>query len=217
MQQYSVRRIPNQTKENRGSLQDLWEHAVVMKHFLSPWVNLGESPTSFRALYDDHHLYFRFEVTDSHVYVNHDLPGRHAIDNSDRVELFFRTDEELNPYYCLEIDSEARCQDFKGHPGKKLDFDWNWPTQELLLTSKRTELGFEVEGALKLSTFEELGLLNDGKIETGVYRARYHRQPDNSWEPEWICWVDPKTPEPDFHNPHSFGVFELEGYSESGE
>lgn len=213
MLEYTVKRIPNQTPESKGALKELWDEASSMKHFLSPWVNLGESPTVFKALYDDAQLYFRFEVTDCHVYINEELQGRLAIDNSDRVELFFRTSKELNPYYCLEIDSRARCQDFMGKPGKQLDFNWNWPADGIVLSSEMTEEGFIVEGALKLNTLRKLGLIQNGRIETGVYRARYHKQADNSWEPEWICWVDPKTEQPDFHNPNSFGLFLLEDYS----
>lgn len=47
-------------------------------------------------------------------------------------------------------------------------------------------------------------------MEVGVYRAKYNENDTAHNHPIWITWIDPKTPQPDFHIPESFGIFRFE-------
>ena len=75
------------------------------------------------------------------------------------------------------------------------------------------EKGYCVEAALPIETLEKLGLLNktsDGLMQTGLFRAEYKSTADAKPEEHWMSWVDPVTPEPDFHVPSAMGIFSLE-------
>lgn len=91
--------------------------------------------------------------------------------------------------------------------------------------------GYVVEGRIPLNTLVEMGfprLVPGVKILCGLYRAEFSH--DRSGKPavqhesihhpgrkldgplpieEWISWVDPRTPEPDFHVPSSLGWLEI--------
>ena len=54
-----------------------------------------------------------------------------------------------------------------------------------------------------------LNLINDDKIETGIFRAKYNEVEKSIFEPVWISWVNPNTEEPNFHIASSFGVMQL--------
>jgi hypothetical protein len=115
----------------------------------------------------------------------------------------------MDPYYCLEIDPTARIMDFMAKPNRNFNFNWNWPSNEIEVKSTIKENYFIVEGAISIKSLNELGLLKQNKIETGVYRAKYNRQKQGGYEPTWITWINPKTETPNFHIASSFGVFEL--------
>ncbi|WP_194269505.1 carbohydrate-binding family 9-like protein [Oceanihabitans sp. IOP_32] len=187
-----------------------WEKAEVLCDFNSPWDKSAVNKIEFRVLYSKTHLYFSFKVFDNAVYVDRLDDTYNSINNSDRVELFFRSDKNLNPYYCLEIDPTPRIMDFRAKSDKNFDFNWHWPAKDIVVESVKTENYFKVEGAISLSSLKTFKLLNDGIIQTGLYRAKYRKQADGSYKPTWITWVDPKTESPDFHNASSFGVLKLE-------
>ncbi|MBP8793372.1 MAG: endoxylanase, partial [Lutibacter sp.] len=128
-----------------------------------------------------------------------------SIGNSDRVELFFRTDANLDPYYCLEIDPTPRIMDFKAYPNKNFDFNWNWPKNDIIVKSDIENNFFVVEGAITLASLKKINLLKDNKIETGIFRAKYNKQDNSTFEPTWISWVNPQTETPNFHIASSFG------------
>ena len=93
------------------------------------------------------------------------------------------------------------------------------------------ERGYVVEGRIPRATLAEMGLprLEPGaKVLCGLYRAEFSH--DRSGKPvahretihnqgrkldgpppieDWISWIDPKTPEPDFHVPSSLGWLEI--------
>jgi hypothetical protein len=145
---------------------------------------------------------------DDTVHINKTDNSISSIDVSDRVELFFRSNAELNPYYCLEIDPTPRVMDFKAHNYRDFDFNWNWPKEDLIVKSSFNANGFCVEGKISISSLNKLNLLNDNKIETGIYRAKYQKIKEN-YVPTWITWVNPKTETPDFHVSSSFGILKL--------
>lgn len=187
----------------------LWEKANCLTDFCSPWKKDAISKIEFRALWDLDHLFFNFRVFDTDVYIDEKDNSIDSIGNSDRVELFFRTNQELNPYYCLEMDTDARIMDFKARPNKDFDFDWNWPKKDLEIIASKEESSFTVQGCISIESLNKFNLIQDDSIETGVYRAKFLKTDDLQYEPTWISWVNPETETPNFHIASSFGKFRL--------
>ncbi|PKQ44404.1 sugar-binding protein [Confluentibacter flavum] len=193
-------------------LSVIWETAHELVDFTSPWNSQKVDKIVFRSLWDTETLFFNFEVEDPEVYIDTTNDTIESINNSDRVELFFRSDNSLNPYYCLEIDPTTRILDFKARPNNKFDFNWNWPVKDIEVKSSINKTGFMVVGAISISSLLKLGLIKSGIIETGVFRAKYNKQENGKYIPTWITWVDPNTETPNFHVASSFGIFKLENF-----
>lgn len=210
MKTYKVNSINNNAIIITGKGDDkVWEYANVLNNFVSPWDKKEIDKIEFKALYNTEYLFFCFKVFDSSVFIDTTDNTKASINNSDRVELFFRSDKSLNPYYCLEIDPKPRIMDFIAKPNKNFDFNWNWPTQDISVKSFKEDNCFTVEGSISLASLKEFNLLKEGKIETGIYRAKYNKQANGCYEPTWITWVDPQTKQPNFHTRSSFGVLKL--------
>ena len=180
--------------------------------FCSPWDDEKLKKIEFKALWDEEYLFCSFKVEDSNVYIDTTDNSKNSIDSSDRVELFFRSNALLDPYYCLEIDPTPRLMDFNAKPNRAFNFNWNWSKNDILIKSDIQKDFFTVEIAISLASLTQLDLLKDGKIETGIYRAKYNQQENGSYEPTWITWVNPNTETPNFHTQTSFGQLHLEGY-----
>ncbi|MGB2127884.1 MAG: carbohydrate-binding family 9-like protein [Flavicella sp.] len=212
LKSYTVSSIKNQELLLNGKGDSkLWEEAFSLTDFSSPWKQDPIAKIEFKAIHNQTHLYCRFRVADPNVYVDTTDDTKDSINESDRVELFFRSNEKLDPYFCLEIDPTARLMDFKARPQRAFDFDWNWPVKDIEIQSSVENDYFTVEIAITLDSLSELGLLKGNRLETGIYRAKYKQQADETYEPTWITWVDPKTEVPDFHIASSFGCFIFEG------
>lgn len=210
MKKYIVNHIPGNKLTITGMSDDqLWELANSLTDFSSPWRTLQDTETEFRALWDGDNLYFMFKVVDSHIHVDKKYSGNESINVSDRVELFFRQNDSLNPYYCLEIDPTPRIMDFRAFPNRAFDFDWNWPENHLTVKSHSGPDGFIVEGKISMASLKKLNLIHDQAIETGIFRAKYVKVDASTYEPIWITWVNPETETPDFHIDSSFGVLIL--------
>lgn len=213
LQTYKVTKIEkNQLEINGKASHPVWKKAKELNYFNSPWDDALIKPITFKALWDDINLYCSFKVEDSEIHIDTADNTKSSIGNSDRVELFFRTNSQLNPYYCLEIDPTPRLMDFKAKPNKEFDFNWNWQKKDILIKSNIEASYFTVEIAISLVSLRVLNLLNNGKIETGIYRAKYNLQKNNTFQPTWITWVNPETETPNFHLASSFGVLNLEGF-----
>ena len=193
-----------------GKAEDkAWENAHALTDFVSPWGSEEIKKIEFKALWNAENLYFSFRVYDAEVHIDTTDDGIESIGNSDRVELFFRSNEAMSPYYCLEIDPSCRLMDFKAYPGRKFDFNWHWPKGGILLKSDIQKDHFTVEGAIGMDTLQKLNLVDDHKIETGIFRAKYHKSEGFGFKPTWISWVPPQSNTPDFHIPSSFGTLLL--------
>jgi hypothetical protein len=199
----------NQKDGTDFSVLSSWEKANCLIDFSSPWKNDPISKIEFRALWDLENFYFKFIVFDTDIYVDQKDDSFDSIGNSDRVELFFRKDATINPYYCLEMDTSARIMDFKAKPNKDFDFNWKWSKEDLEVISSKYENSFTVEGRISIASLKELNLIQNNTIETGVFRAKFSLTENLQYEPIWISWVDPNTPEPNFHIASSFGKFIL--------
>ena len=210
MKEYQVVLIDkNQKSGNDFSVIFSWEKANCLTDFSSPWKNDPISKIEFRALWDLENLYFKFTVFDNDVYIDQKDDSFDSIGNSDRVELFFRSNDALNPYYCLEMDTAARIMDFQAKPNWDFDFNWKWPKGDLKVIASKVENSFTVEGRISIASLTELNLIQNNGIEAGVYRAKFSKDENQNYKPTWISWVDPNTPEPNFHIPSSFGKFIL--------
>lgn len=210
MKKYKVKSIGNNTIAISGKCDDLkWNSAEALTDFISAWDDEPIKRIEFKSLWNNTHLFFCFKVFDSEVHIDKTDDTVDSIGNSDRVELFFRTDAELNPYYCLEIDPTPRIMDFIAYPNKKFNFDWNWPQKDILVKSHKEKDYFIVEGQITLASLKEFNLIKNNKIETGIFRAKFNQQEDLFFEPTWISWVNPNTETPNFHTPTSFGELHL--------
>lgn len=214
MKTYKVNKVDaNHMDVNGKSDHPLWEKAVVLKDFISPWHIEDIEDIEFRALHDGENLYVSYRVNDSSLHMDTKGNSKKNVDNSDRVELFLRSDKHLDPYYCLEIDPLARVQDFIARPNREFDFAWDWPQKDITIKSYITATCFTVEVAISFSSLMKFELIQkDGIIEAGIYRAKYHQQSNGQFEPHWITWVDPQTETPNFHTASSFGKLKLDTY-----
>ncbi len=212
MNTYSVKRIASnlQTLDSKA-MNPIWEQANVNSDFSFPWEEKTPPKTSFRALYDNEFFYFRFDVEDDNVLTHVKDDHKMEVVDSDRVEIFFRQDEKLNPYYCLEMDARGRVLDYVTRYYRDFDYEWQWPASDnLSVKASENKEGYIVEGAISLSSLKELGLLKDNVLEAGLYRGYCMKLPNPEAELRWISWVNPAVEEPDFHIPSSFGKLELE-------
>lgn len=210
MKKYKVQRVENNAVKISGKSDSIiWNKAEDLTDFSSPWNSQEHAKISFKALYDDENFYFSFSVHDSEVHMDTSGDGIENIGNSDRVELFFRKNKDLNPYYCLEIDPSVRIMDFIAKPNKDFDFLWNWPKEDIIVKSAIQDHLFVVEGSISLKSMKSFGLIQDNKIEAGIFRAKYNLEQNKEYHPTWITWVNPQTEEPNFHISSSFGILEL--------
>ena len=208
---YQVRKISSGQLQIDGRGGDaLWEAATVLTDFQYPWRDEEPPATIFRALWDDARLYFLYRAADPDIIVKTEGEGERDVVNSDRVEIFFKKDDRMDPYYALELDALGRILDTEGRFYRKVDFDWNWPEGHLIVKASRDEEGYWVEGSITWSSLRDLGMYDGGdRLNAGLYRGEYVPTPDGQTEVKWISWVRPDSDTPDFHIPSSFGSFLL--------
>jgi len=225
-QTYRVRWRPGAqiTLDGRAD-EPAWMQAVVNRRFALPWKRAKAPKTEFRALCDGMHLFFTFRVQDADTVVLDHLRDELDVVLEDRVEVFLGRDDQMQDYYCFEVDARGRVYDYRGSYYRRLEAKWQCmglETRGVLLPG-----GYEVEGRIPLESLVALGFpaLRPGvKIRGGLYRAEFsHDRSGRPIEPqtsvhnlgrkaegpppveEWISWVDPKTRDPDFHVPASLG------------
>lgn len=172
------------------------------------WADQSKDKTAFKLSSSKDHLHFKFSVVDSSPILRKVPDDHNGIAVSDRVELFFAEDEQLNTYYGLEIDPEGRILSFKASHYRKVDFSWHWPADAVSLKRCYTSTGYIVEGKIKLTELKELNLIQDNKIKIGIFRADYYDSIDRT-KVNWFSLKNPKTREADFHVPEAFLKVEL--------
>ena len=186
-----------------------WSLAQKLDDFSYPWREEIPSATIFQAVWDDHNFWFRFEVEDENILVYRDKDLKEEVVYSDRVEIFFKKDDKMTPYFCLEMDPLSRVLDYDAHFYRKVNFGWKWPDNGLSVKGTKTGTGYVVEGNISLASLKKLGMLNDGKLLAGLFRGECVALNGKNADLRWISWVDPQTERPDFHVPSAFGVIEL--------
>ena len=183
-----------------------WEQAAPETGFAFPWEDRPTPRTEFRALFDDWAFYFSFNVEDDDLVLAEDYRDKEDVVREDRVELFLARDETLSEYYCLEIDPLGRVLDYRASHYRQFDFSWTFPGLDVV--GRPADDGYRVEGLIPLRSLERLGfpMPDSGQpIKFGIYRAEFRHAAGSEWSESWISWVDPRTEEPDFHVPASFG------------
>ncbi|MEJ7646360.1 MAG: sugar-binding protein [Chryseolinea sp.] len=209
---YNVQRLRKKTHTlNSWEIDKNWNDAEELTDFKYPW-DSGQAPhTSFRALHDASWLYFLFEAADKNVIIHVVTNDKWEVVSSDRVEIFFRSNDEMNPYYCLEIDPKGRVLDYEATFHRQFNYPWTWPKDQLKITATEITGGYRVEFAISKKAMLDLGLLKGDRIEAGLYRANCVQAIDAQAHMEWISWVHPDSATPDFHIPSSFGTLRLIG------
>lgn len=179
-----------------------------LSDFSYPWREIECPEMTFKAYYDDEKIYFQFKVNckSPKVFVKNN--NKIEVVNSERVEIFFRKNNNMKPYYCLEIDPTGRVLDYKANFYREFDRSWKWP-ESLNIKTEKDDKSYTVEGELSFSALNKLELLKDNQIEIGLYRGFCTDISNEKGEIRWISWVDSKSKKPDFHIPSSFGLLKL--------
>ncbi len=188
----------------------LWKKATELSDFIYPWENEKAPFTSFKALHSKDWLYCLFKVKDEkiNVYVNSNEKSETLY--SDRVEIFFRKDIKMLPYYGLELDAKGRIYDYEAKYPWKINAAWSWPTGQLIVKANQTKDGYTVEVAIRKESLIQLGLLKENSLEAGLFRGESPElKGEDASNIKWISWVRPDSKTPDFHTPSSFGVLLL--------
>ncbi len=195
---------------------DVWADVpAIAGGFHFPWDTKEAPYTEFKGYNDGTDFYFGFQVKDKDVLADSEWKkDESTVDNEDRVELFFAADSIDKPttdgmpkYYGIEIDSKGRVHDYSIVYYRNFDSKWNLETLET--KASKTEDGYIVEGKVSLDALRKLKLISNDVMRAGVYRAEFSTPEKTGEDPimEWISWVDPKTPAPDYHVDSSFGEF----------
>jgi len=126
----------------------------------------------FRAQWDDEKFYFRFDVTGSPILTFVNTNHKTEVMNAERVEIFFRINSQLNPYYCIEIDPLGRIFDYKTRYHRQFDYEWQWPgEQQLVVNAAFTENGYFVEASVTLESLRQLNLLHNNELQIALFRG----------------------------------------------
>jgi hypothetical protein len=188
----------------------IWKQANILSDFQYPWDEGSPPSMTFQALHDRDFLYGLYRVDDpKKILIYQQNNTKREVLTSDRVEIFFRKDDKMDPYYGLELDAAARIYDQEGHFHRKFNSDWTWPAGQLSVKSEINPKGYTLEFAISKKSLLELGLLQQNKIEAGLYRGECIQLTGNKAEFKWISWVKPDSKTPDFHIPSSFGILFL--------
>jgi hypothetical protein len=208
---YSVNKLQGMELVITGKGEDpQWSQANELTDFIFPWENETPSFTSFKALHSKEWLYLLYKVKDDHINVFVKTNEKSEVVFSDRVEIFFRKDKKMSPYYGLELDPNGRVYDYKAEFHRKFNPEWSWPAGELIVKANKVSDGYTVEVAISKKSLKQLGLLKGKTLEAGVYRGDCVEITEDNSKIRWISWVKPDSETPNFHIPSSFGQLNLE-------
>jgi len=208
---YLVRKISGDIAVTGGGSSPVWKQSASLVDFSYPWESATARQTVFKSVHGDHWIYFLFEVDDPQVHVEVVTDDKLEVIDSSRVEIFFRRDERLSPYYCLEMDAAGRVLDYCGNFHRQFDFSWVWPADSLVVKAMRHPGGYTVEAAVSKDSLKSLGLLSatSPHLQAGLFRAECTHTVAPRDHMRWISWIHPDSATPDFHIPSAFGVLNL--------
>ena len=159
----------------------------------APWDGL-EDNTAFRCFSDSEWFYFTYEVEDATITLKADYQGEKDVEPEDRVEIFFSPREEMDIYWCAEMDPAGRVLDYEAKYYRVMDYGWNFSTLELASNIK--ENGYTLWGKISKDELRSLGV-DLSNFRMGVFRADF--RPDGSVN--WYSAVPTEDKSPDFHKP----------------
>jgi hypothetical protein len=164
---------------------------------------LRPQPTRAWLFWQPDRFIFAFDVEDAAIVSSPPSTNKHDLDTQDRVELYLWSGSPRDAYYCVEIAAGGALHDYKARFYRQFDDSWNLPGFKYAVAP--TPRGYSVEAAIPRAAMEQMGFhLRAGEtMRAGLFRADY--SPAAPGQPTWICWVDGKTPQPDFHVAASFG------------
>ena len=200
MKQFSIFKLENFTG---------WDKIDELNDFSYPWEKEESPSTTFKAYYNQNYIHFRFVASGPKPLVFVDKNHKMEVVYSERVEIFFRSNDKMNPYYILEIDPYGRVLDYKAQLHRKFDRNWQWP-EPLFIETAINNKNYTVEGKISLFVLKQLDLINNCQIQIGLYRGHCTELKEKKASIKWISWIDSKTSEPDFHVPSSFGILKLQ-------
>ena len=90
---------------------------------------------------------------------------------SDRVEIFFRKNDKMDPYYGLEMDPLTRIYDYRARYQRKFRQEWSWPEGEVTVKATINDTGYILEFAISKKSLRTFDLIKNNKIEAGLYRG----------------------------------------------
>ena len=207
---YTVKRIQDELRITGKGDNPLWVDAIELSDFIYPWENEQPPLTSFKALHNKDWLYCLFRAKDDNINLFVDKNVKSEVGSSDRVELFFKIDDNLSPYFGLEMDPLGRVMDYRATYYRNFDSSWSWPAGEMVIKTDLRKDGYTVELAFSKKSLTTLGLLKAKRLLAGVYRGNCIALKGKEATLKWISWVKPDSKTPDFHIPSSFGVLMLE-------
>jgi len=209
-QTYQVKKVPKASVKIDGKgTSRIWKQANLLTDFVYPWDSVAAPATSFAALYDGDWFYGLFRVKDDSVITLVKNNDKMEVGASDRVEIFLKKDDAMNPYYCLEMDADGRVLDYDAFYYRKMDYPWHWPDGQLIIKTSRVKGGYILEFAISIRSLKDLGLLKDGRLQAGLFRAENKGFINGRADLHWISWIRPQTDHPDFHTPSAFGTLTL--------
>ncbi len=159
----------------------------------APWDGLDDN-TLFRCFSDSEWFYFMYEVEDATITLVEDYQGEKDVEPEDRVEIFFSPREEMDIYWCAEMDPAGRVLDYESKYYRIMDYGWNFRTLELASNIK--ENGYTLWGKISKDELRNLGV-DLSNFRMGVFRADF--RPDGSVN--WYSAVPTEDKSPDFHKP----------------
>lgn len=188
----------------------VWQKIKGYSKFESPWDGLPDQGTVFKSFHNGEYLYFHFDIKDTMVICYNHKSNDTAVEYSDRVELFFALDSTMTQYCGLEFDPCNRRQEFFSNGYRQFTKNWKFPAlNKGDFVSMFTDGGYQVEGKLSMKGLADLGMIKNGYINLGVFRADCQSQ--NLDRPiRWISWKNINTKRPDFHTYEGFRKIQLE-------
>jgi len=210
-QEYHVKKVAREAVrvDGKGG-STAWGTANLLTDFVYPWDSAVAPATSFSALWDGEWLYGLYRVKDDSIFTVVKRNDKIDVAASDRVEIFLKKDDLMNPYYCLELDADGRVLDYNAFYYRKVNYPWSWPSGQLTVKAARVRGGYIVEFGISIRSLQDLGLLKDGRLQAGLFRAECKGIVEGRSDLRWISWVRPRTDHPDFHTPSAFGVLVLD-------
>jgi Carbohydrate family 9 binding domain-like len=188
-----------------------WNNGTELTDFTYPWEAETPPLTSFKAVHNNNWLYLLYQVKDDNVQVLVKENKKIEVVYSDRVEIFFRKDDKMSPYYGLELDPHGRVYDYEATFHRQFNDQWTWPAGHLKVMASRTNEGYTVEVAISKESLKQLGLMKGNKLEAGLFRGNCIEMTEGKDSNiKWISWVRPDSETPNFHIPSAFGLLVLE-------